>query len=360
MDNLTYRLPLISFDVPTLEACLESRGIYVTPRTHPKTRHKLLLFSLKIGKHRVLRLYRINLTLGTISCSGGVTTLFFGHNVWVYKRELVQIKTLIMLEAAELGKIDGIVLPASPESVATVLRVEITRHHALPADVTPFAAIDAVNLMLMAMHPNSRFRNGDSFDDPGVTGLGRNKSARRCRVYDPASKFDKKPSHISDESWHALKVACHQHLRVEIMFGYRELLAAGLSTVAAWENAAKLEQMMTKRYAKYGLCVRFKADKAGMSPSEVAATNPRFVEPARHWFTAGARGTPLNARSGTYGRFRNFMAAHGYRIAVPFAWHGYLRHGLHDALQSESSAELPPELRDSAELFGRWWLNASD
>jgi hypothetical protein len=59
-------------------------------------------------------------------------------------------------------------------------------------------------------------------------------------------------------------------------------------------------------------------------------------------------------------RARRCIVSKAYRIAVLFARHGYLQHGLHEALQPELSADLSPALKENTELFGRWWVNTGD
>lgn len=354
MDNLTYRISNVGFDVPSLLIALKSKGINVTQKTVPRTQTELVLFSLPVGKYAARWMFRINLKENSVSCSGGVTKTFFCHNVWVFKNEAVQLEAILMVIHAELQNIDGITLPTSLEAV-TIERVEITHHYAMPASFSVANAIGRLNTLFMTLFPARRFLNGDTHDEPGTTGIGVVKSSRVCRVYDPSYKFDKKPDHISEESWQELKNYCTKHLRIELMFGKRELHAAGLSPLADWSDSAKIEQLVAKRYKDYGLSVEFNATNDGLTPADVKKTNPSFVEYARHWFSGGARGTLPDGRSGSSNRFKQFMAAKGYRTDVPFDRHIYLLHGLHDILKPELRADLPDSIRKDRQLFSHWW-----
>lgn len=354
MDNLTYRISNVGFDVPSLLVALKSKDINVTQKTIPRTQTETILFSLPVGKYAARWLFRINLKDGSISCSGGVTKTFFGHNVWVFKNEATQLAAILLIIHVDLQNIHGIRLPPVADSVS-IERAEITHHFEMQAPVTKAGAIAKLNTLFMTLFPARRFLNGDTHDEPGTTGIGVVKSSRVCRAYDPRYKFDEKPEHISEEPWVELKKYCVNHLRIELMFSKRELIAAGLSTVAGWNDSSKIEQLVAKRYRDYGLSVEFTATNTGFTPADVKKTNPSYVDFARHWFSAGAKGTPPSGTSGSANRFKTYMARKGFRTEVPFNRHIYLQHGLHDILQPGLSADLPDAIRQSRELFGQWW-----
>ena len=117
MDNLSYRIADATIDVPTLLKALHSAGINVSHKTLPKTGTELIMFSLPIGKYAARWMFRLNLTDRTITCSGGVTKTFFGHNVWVFKNEATQLEAIISIIGADLQKIGGIELPSTPEAL---------------------------------------------------------------------------------------------------------------------------------------------------------------------------------------------------------------------------------------------------
>jgi len=355
MDNLSYRITHTDIDVPTLVAYLTDAGIPVSRKTSPKKNNELITFSLPIGQYRCRWMFRCNVKDRTINCSGGVTKTFFAHNVWVFKKEALQLAAITDIVAADLVKIDGITLPTA-KTFITIERVEVTRHHELPSPVTKAEAINSLSTMFVTMFANRHFRNGATHDEPGTTGLGMSKSSRVCRVYDPSSKFKEKPEHIPDSAWDALRAQCENHLRVELIFGKRELKSVGLDAVAAWDSADKIEQLIKKRYEDYCLSVRFNASDNGLLPADFQSTNPAYVEAARHFFTDGVKGKKIDSRNGTSNRFKQFMAAKGYCTDVAFSRHSHLVHGLDSILQSPLAAELPDELRTHRDLFTFWWL----
>lgn len=352
MDNISYRIKDVIIDLPVLMRNLNALGVAVSRKTVPKQKDELILFSLPIGKYGCRWMFRISLKGLSIACSGGVTKTFFGHNVWVFKKEAEQLRAIIAIVAADLHGIGGITLPRSLTAIL-VERVEVTRHHNLEGLVTKPEAIDRLDAMIMAMFSSRHFLNGATHDQPGTTGIGLSKSARVCRVYDPFFKFNQKPEHVPEDEWAALCSECEKHLRLELMFAKRELKSAGLSTVAAWADEALIEKLVAKRYADYGLSVKFNTDL--LMPSDVIATNPAFEEAARFFFTNGAKGKQINARSGSSNRFKRYMAARGYCTNVAFSHHVHLAHGLSDVLQPHLAVELSDNLRANRKLFSFWW-----
>lgn len=356
MDNVNYRITKVVIDPHVLIAALISMGVNVTQKTLVKQRSNLILFSLPVGPHKCRWLFRVNLTDNTIACSGGVTKTFFGHNVWVFKNEAVQLAAIMGIVRDALLQIDGIAMGCTDLYDYLIERVELTNHFLLPDGVTTADSIGKIDMLFMTLFPRRySVPEGKTHDKPGTVRLGKTKSSRVCRVYDPASKFLTKPSHILAESWEMLKNACFGHLRIELMFSKRDLISAVLSTLADWEDTEKVARLVTKRYQDFGLSVEFKSTNDHFTPPDVRETNPSFVEQARHWFSAGAKGVAPKPGSGAFNRFKQYMAARGYRTDVAFALHHFLVHGLHEVLVPERSAELPIELRRDTSLFGKWW-----
>lgn len=352
MDNLLYRIANVEIDVVTLVANLGAMNIPVSRKTIPKKKDELIIFSLPIGRYKKLWMFRCSLKDRSISCSGGVTKTFFGHNVWVFKKEIEQLLAIIAIVAAALREIGGLTLPASMNAI-TVERVEVTRHHSLDGLVSKRVAIDRLAAMFMARFPRRYFRNGATHDEPGTTGIGLNKSARVCRVYDPLPKFKEKPTHVTDDVWIALRDECEGHLRVELIFAKRELQSAGLSTVAAWADDVSVERLVAKRYNDYGLSVAVNTEE--LPREEVLAAHPAFVDAARFFFTNGRRGKRIETRNGSANRFKQYMAANGYCTDVSFSHHVHLAHGLSAVLQPQLAADLPKDLRANRSLFSFWW-----
>lgn len=351
MDNLSYRIAGVDIDVPALVANLEAMDVPVSRKTIPKRKDELITFSLPIGKHKCRWMFRCSLKDRSVACSGGVTKTFFGHNVWVFKKEFQQLRAITAIIAADVNRIGGIVLPPSPTSI-TVERVEVTRHHLLE-DLSKRQAIERLAAMFMALFPGRHFHNGATHNEPGTTGIGLHKSTRVCRVYDPIFKFKEKPEHVREDVWQALHDECELHLRVELMFAKRELQSAGLTTIAAWEDHALVERLVAKRYQDYGLSVAFNTKK--LQHDDVIATNPAFVEAARFFFTEGARGSEIPSNNGSSTRFKQYMAAKGFCTDVPFSHHVHLAHGVSAILQPELAAELSEDLRKDGDLFRHWW-----
>ncbi len=209
--------------------------------------------------------------------------------------------------------------------------------------------------MMMALQPNRYSNEGRTHDNPGTTRLGKTKSTRVCRIYDPASKFGKRPLNIAPEAWNALCIYCKEQLRVEIMFNKRELESAGLDNIEDWNTPEAIEDMLEIRYRRFGLSVNYKADHTDFTVEKVTKEHPTFVPYARHFFTGGRDGTPPNPRSGSTARFKTYMLENGYDVDVPFERHKYLVHGLHNALQHDLTADLPPELCGVEGLCICWW-----
>lgn len=351
MDNLRYRIEGVQIDVTSLIEHLNSMGVSVSRKTIPKRQDELITFSLPVGKYGSRWLFRCSLKDRAISCSGGVTSTFFGHNVWVFKNEFAQLQTILSIVGSVLTSLNGMVFPSALSAVI-VDRVEVTRHH-LPQVLCTRHAVEALDAMFKAKFPGRHFLNGDTHDDPGTTGIGQFKSTRVCRVYDPAYKFAAKPGHVPNELWRTLSAECDQHLRVEIIFAKRELAAAGLSTVASWKDQTLVNALLKKRYQDYGLSVAFRTDR--LAPEEVTAAHPAFIEAARHFFTDGERGTPIHTANGSLNRFKRYMAEKGYCADVPFSHHVHLAHGLSETLQPHLAEELPSHIRADKELFDHWW-----
>lgn len=361
MDNTTYRIVDAAVEPSELAATLAQRKVKVTRRNDPKKNSEEMLFSLPIGPYKARWLFRINLTDRSIACSGGVTKTFFGHNLYVFTNEAVQLRAIEQIVSNALRNLPGLVLPDQFEPV--IERAELTRHHTLPPAINKADAQRRLDLMQMTLLPSRYSNEGRNHDNPGTTRIGKTKSSRACRIYDPCIKFSDelknkgRPPHIPVEPWSALCNMVEPDLRVEIMFNKRELESTGFDTIAGWEDATAVMRLLENRYQRFGLSVAYRADQAGFTPESVRAEHPTFVEYARHFFSNGAKGSPPNLRSGSTPRYKKYMLEHGYNVDVPFERHQFLVHGLHDILRPDRAAELPLELRRNPDLFGQWWNN---
>jgi hypothetical protein len=359
MDNTSFRIVDTALEPSKLAATLAQHKVKVTRRTDPKRKSEEMLFSLPVGPYKARWLFRINLTEGSIACSGGVTKTFFGHNLYVFTNEAAQLRSIAQIVSTGLRDMPGMELPDEFEPV--IERAEVTRHHTLPADIDKADAQHRLDLMQMTLLPSRYSNEGRNHDNPGTTRIGKTKSSRACRIYDPCMKFDEKlkdrgrPPHVPAESWSALCNACAADLRVELMFNKRELESAGLDTIAGWEDVAAVMRLLENRYQRFGLSVDFRADQEGFTPESVRAEHPTFVNYARHFFSNGEKGAAPNPRSGSTPRYKKYMLDHGYNVDVPYERHQYLVHGLHQILRPDLAADLPLVIRRDAHLFGQWW-----
>jgi hypothetical protein len=357
MDNLSFRIQGVVVDPTVLTTALIAMGINVTHKTIVKQGCELVLFSLPVGPYKCRWLFRVNLTDNTVGCSGGVTKTFFDHNVWVFKNEATQLAAIMGIVSEALVQITGIKLESADPATFLIERVELTNHFLLPETMTVKQAIEAIDVHFMTLLPKRYSQpEGKNHDNAGVVRLGKTKSSRVCRVYDPASKFLSKPAHIPADAWEELQAFCVNHLRVEVLFNKRDLVSAKLTTLEDWSEKNKVAALIALRYQRFGLSVEFKATNDHFKPSDIRDTNPSFVEFARHWFSAGAKGTVPNPGSGSATRFKQYMAQKGYRTEVPFARHHLLIHGLHAVLVPDQSAELPAALRNHPDIFRKWWI----
>lgn len=363
MDNLKARIDSVAFQIDELRAALAAANIKVSIRYGTNLGVEEIRFSCLVGEHNERWLIRLYPDKGSLTFSGGVTKTFFGHNLWVFDNEFQQLQAIIGIVVKRLSTIDGLSLPksllaGSYESVS-VERVELTNHFALPEDIDQAAAIERIDTMFKVLFPDRRDRDGDTHEKPGTTSIGKSKSTKVCRAYDPSTKFAHKPEHVPAESWAALTAVCGRHLRVELIMDKREIGQSGFTTVGGWHDKDKILAYLQKKSERYGLNVRYQASKEILKPSDVRATSERIFEYAQYWFTDGERGKKPSTRSGTYTRFKQYMASKGFNINIPFVRHVLLAHGLHEVLRPEARAELPNSIRQDVNLFRQWWRRSN-
>src|ERR1017187_5288895 len=195
MDNLKARMSNVKFQIDQLQAALAAEGIKVSVKYNTNSAVEEIRFSIVVGKHKERWLIRLYPALGSLTISGGVTKTFFGHNLWVFNNEYVQLQAIIGILAKRLSEIQGITLPdtlgAGLFDSVLVERVELTNHHALTPPLTQAKAISRVRTTFKVLAPNRLGGQPDTFDDPGAPAIGTNKSTKECRVYDPTVKFAK-------------------------------------------------------------------------------------------------------------------------------------------------------------------------
>ncbi|WP_144162274.1 hypothetical protein [Paraburkholderia sp. BCC1885] len=353
MDNFKFIINGIQVEIKALTAALKSAGVNLTVRHESDQEEPLLLFALKVGKANGKWLFTYDSKAQSLSCSGGATSTFFGHNLWVFRNEATQMRAIASIVIDALSTINGVNITSSAEDIVPD-RVEMTSHFPLQ-DVTHNDAIQRIDAMLKRRCGKSRFRNGDAHNEAGVTGIGPTKSERWLRIYNPLWKQGKKPPHIGQQAWYELAGFCARHLRVEIILRDRDIARLDLTKVSAWEDHERIDGILREKLWHAGLTVPFTSTIGELTPNDVRSTNPAFVDAARHFFTDGERGSPIDKRNGSANRFRQFMIARGHDINIPFGDHHLLAHGLHEMLELERRATLPSTLRTNQELFGRWW-----
>jgi hypothetical protein len=238
MDNLLAMIHGVSVDEKLLLASLGKIGSKGRVSYGLNSDVESITFSTTIGNHNKRWLFRINMKTESISFSGGVTSTFFGHNVWVGSNEGNQLKHIITIVANKLSQIEGITLPKSLKrnqyDSVEIKRVEVTRHHLLPEHITTNEAINRFDNLFKVLYPSRRDRDGDTLDSPGTVSIGKNKSTKVCRIYDPSFKFKKRPPSISEKSWGKLEENCKNHLRVELIMSAREIKQNNLQTIESW------------------------------------------------------------------------------------------------------------------------------
>lgn len=354
MDNTTIAISDVAVEPSTLAAGLAQAKIKLTRRSDPAMPGEQMLFSLPIGPHQQRWLFRVGAASGTITCSGGVTKTFFGHNLYVFTNEGDQLEAIAKILTDALRKVPGLTVPEQAQ--ISVDRAELTRHHALPPEVSKKDALERLDRMQMVLLPTRYSNEGRTLDDPGTIRIGKTKSSRVCRIYDPAIKFAKRPAHIPMAFWNALCTSRLQELRVEIMLNKRELKSAKLDVIPAWHDQTRVLKQVEKRYRRFGLSVPFRSDKLGVTSLEMKEDHPAWYDAAMHFFSGGNYGTPLNPRSGSTTRFKGFMLDRGYCVDIPFDRHVHLAHGLHEHLQPATAATIAVELKEDKALFRKWWL----
>jgi hypothetical protein len=356
MDNLKVKLSNIQLDCDRFIDGLTAQGMQVTARYGAGRHIAAIKFSCPMGKFKERWLISVEPRSARLTVSGGVTKTFFGHNLWVFNNEGVQLKTILGILVRRISKLDGLALSQSPQDIS-IERVEVTNHFALPPSVEPSEAINKLDVLFKALFAGRSFRNGETLEAPGTIGVGLSKSNRICRIYDPDWK--ERPSHISAESWNQLVGACDRHLRVENIILSRDMQRWELGSVSAWEDDTKIREYLEDRFRYLGLSFEYKFDIDGPC-NDALSLNQKFLEYAFHWASEGKRGVEPDKRSGSYGRFKKRMEELGFDVTVSFLRHELLAHGMHDILKPAMRADLPMEVRTNAELFDFWWREEED
>ena len=167
MDNLKARIRNIHVNLQSLLEYLSSQGIKPKLKIGASAQVEEITFSIPVGRYRANWLIRVCLATSSMTISGGVTKTFFGHNVWVFNNEYVQLVAILGIVGRALDRVVGLRLPQSllhwgfPD--ISIERVELTNHHVLPEPETQFSAIKKIDTLFVsgncpASLPTSRFR----------------------------------------------------------------------------------------------------------------------------------------------------------------------------------------------------------
>ena len=166
-------------------------------KARPSFKPDTIMFSRKVGDHESKWLFTINPKMGTIRCSGGPTTTFFGFNAWVSIKEHAQIEAIVGILLKKLTGIKGVTFPTKIDPL--VYRVEITNLYPFTSLAEIGEAEIAIYHSLVARYPKRVQIAGESIEVPGTVRVGQNKSTSTLRLYPEASKFDSKPKHFNTE-----------------------------------------------------------------------------------------------------------------------------------------------------------------
>lgn len=343
MDNITLIFTDLKIEEQKVRDFLKN-DVKARPSFKPDT----IMFSRWVGKYKSKWLFDINPKKGTIKCSGGPTTTFFGFNAWVSIKEHAQMEAIVGILLDKLTGIKGITVPAKSDPL--VHRVEITNLYPFASLAEIGEAESAIYHALVARYPGRVQIAGASIEVPGTVRVGQSKSTSTLRLYPEASKFDSKPVHIEQALWNQLNFELNRNMRVESMFDSRQLKAAGLSRASAWKEANCVKALVDKRMTDAGL--------RGVLPQNLAALDKELASKpllqTNQLISEWRNGKDVT-KNGTWSSAQTLVRKHGFDLSKPFAHQKYLDHGFSDYFSEDKVYELSKELRLNKALFNRWW-----
>jgi len=344
MDNITLVFTGIEFEPDKVYSFLREKSA----RPSEKPDHSII-FSRPVGQHKSGWMFSINMKKGTIKCSGGPTTTFFGFNAWVSLNESVQMKTIVDILHRKLAAIKGITFPEHIDP--TVHRVEVTHLY-------PFRDLAEINDAELAIYQSLVIRYpghvqiaGATFEMPGVVRVGHSKSTSKLRLYPEVTKFAKKPKHVDQDKWDALATKLGIYMRVETMYTTPQLKKDGLHVASGWEKPAAIMGLVDQRMREAGL--------RGVPPQDLAKLKALVTPPTPS--TAPLRlignwmkGKPIK-RNGTWSTAQKVVKGCGFDLTRPFKQQALLAHHFGGYFDEHKVYKLPSELRGDKGLFNRWW-----
>lgn len=343
MDNIDLIFTGIKFDTEKVYSFLRDKSA----RPSEKPDHSIM-FVRSVGPHNSKWLFSINMHKGTIRCSGGPTTTFFGFNAWVSLNESVQMKTIVDILHRKLVVIKGITFPDHVDP--TVHRVEVTHLY-------PFLDLSEINdaelaiyQSLVILYPKRVQIAGASFEMPGVVRVGHSKSTSTLRLYPEVTKFSKKPEHVDQAKWNTLSAELKNYMRVETMYTTAQLTKKDLHVASGWAKPAAIMGLVDKRMRDAGLRGVPPQDLAKLKSLVTAAPTTRPHQVIDDWL----KGKPLK-NNGTRTSAQKIVKECGFNLTRPYKQQVLLAHGFADSFDEGKVYQLPLKLRNDKGLFDRWW-----
>lgn len=350
MDNLTLTFKELKFDDAKVLSFLKDKNA-----RHTQKPDYGIEFVRAVGRYKSKWLFKIDFASGTISCSGGPTTTFFGFNAWVSLNEPVQMKAIVGLLHKKLEAIKGVTFPkvVDPE----INRVEITQLYPFRDVEEIRTATPAIYESLVVRYPGRVQISGATYEVPGTIRVGLNKSSSILRIYPESTKFLKKPSHVPQGKWTLLQDALAHCARVECIFSDSQLQKAGLGIASAWvaaNVASGLAPLVDKRMKQSGLRGRVPFELQQLE--DLIAGNPRkrAHELIQRWIADKTLKT-----NGTWTAAQKIAKQYGANLTRPLEQQVRLFHGFSEYFAHNRIVELPIQLREEKDLFDRWWESDS-
>ena len=343
MDNVTLIFTDISFDTKKVYSFLRDKNA----RPSEKPDHGII-FVRSVGLHKSKWLFDINMSKGTIRCSGGPTTTFFGFNAWVSLTESVQMKAIVGILHRKLSAIDGISFPEHVDP--TVHRVEVTHLY-------PFRDLAEINDAEIAIYRSLVIRYparvqiaGATYEMPGTVRVGHSKSTSTLRLYPEVTKFAKKPKDVPQAKWDALSAKLGNFMRVETMYTARQLTNDGLHLASGWAKPATIMGLVDKRMREAGLRGVPPQDLAKLKELVTATPSRAPLQLIGKWL----KDKPV-VKNGTWTVAQKLVKECGFDLTRPLEQQRLLAHGFSNYFDADKVYQLPLKIRQDKDLFDRWW-----
>ena len=343
MDNITLVFTGIKFDREKVNAFLRSNNA----RPSQKADHSTI-FVRSVGHHKSKWLYSINMHKGTIKCSGGPTSTFFGFNAWVSLIESVQMKTIVDILHGKLAEIEGITFPEHIDP--TVHRIEVTHLYKF----RDLAEIDKAELAiyrsLVIRYPGRVQIAGATFEMPGIVRVGHSKSTSTLRLYPEMTKFAEKPKHVDQAKWDILSAELGNFLRVETMYTTTQLSKEDLHFASGWAKPATIMGLVDKRMREAGLRGVLPQDRVKLEALVSSTPSTKPLQLIGDWL----KGKPVK-KNGTWTAAQIKAKECGFDLTRPLEQQKLLAHGFMGYFDKDKVYQLPLKLRIDKGLFDHWW-----